>query len=175
MRRLSAYLADQQKRELDDRDLTSRSDLRKERKEAENAFAELAQSLCNCTDKQLKRLVLPETLTQVLLEARSIDSPSAKDRALRLVRRELRSGDAEAIVHQLAQLNQPKPKPAPKESEIWYNRLVTEGEPALNDFIEKHPDADRQQLRLLIRKANKGDAASRAKALQALSKLTTMR
>jgi ribosome-associated protein len=173
VRRLTDYLADQQKRDLDDRDLTSRSDLRKARKEAENAFAELAQSLCGCTDKQLRRLVLPEALTQVLLEARSIESPSAKDRALRLVRRELRSADTDALRRQLLSLNKPKPQPLPKESDTWCDRLFHEGEPALNEFIEKHPDADRQQLRQLLRKAQKADETSRAKALQALSKLLT--
>ncbi len=105
MRKLADYLADQEKRALDDRDLTSRSDLRKQRKQAESAFAELARALCECTEKQFKRLELPELLSQVVLEARSIESPSAKDRALRLVRRELRNSAAETVRRQLENLN----------------------------------------------------------------------
>ena len=111
MRKLTDYLADQHKRDLDDRDLTSRSDLKKARKQAENALSELARALCDCSDKQFRRLELPESLEQAVLEARGIVSPSAKDRALRLVRRELRNGDAEAVRRQLDNLNKPKRNP----------------------------------------------------------------
>ncbi len=169
MRRLAAYLADKDKRELDDRELTSRSDLKKERKEAENAFAELALALCVCSDKQFKRLELPEALRHVILEARSIESPPARDRALRLVRRELRNGDAEAARRQLESLNKPKPKIAPQILDVWLERLISQGEPALNEFIEEHPGADRQQLRGLLRNAQKPNPANQKRAVKALS------
>lgn len=169
MRRLAAFLADQEKRALDDRELTSRSDLRKDRKEAENAFAELALSLCDCSDRQFKRLELPEALRNVVLEARHIESPPARDRALRLVRRELRNGGAEAARRQLEDLNKPKLKTAPNLLEVWLDRFVTQGEPALNEFIKKHPGADRQQLRGLLRNAQKPNNASQKRAIKALS------
>jgi ribosome-associated protein len=169
VRRLAAFLADQEKRALDDRELTSRSDLRKERKEAENAFAELALALCDCSDKQFKRLELPEALRNVILEARSIESPPARERALRLVRRELRNGGDEAARRQLEALNKPKGTIAPKILDVWLERFVTQGEPALNEFIEEHPGADRQQLRGLLRNARKPDLANQKRALKALS------
>jgi ribosome-associated protein len=171
VRKLADYLADQHKRDQDDRDLTSRSDLRKVQKEAEMAYAELSQSLCDCSDKQLRRLELPELLRQVVLEARSIVSPSAKDRALRLVRRELRSGDAEAVRRQLDNLNKPNRSALPNNLETWLARLTSEGETALNEFIDAHARADRQQLRRLVRNVHKAKDANRTKALVALSKL----
>ncbi len=169
MRRLTAFLADQEKRALDDRELTSRSDLRKERKESENAFTELALALCDCSDRQFKKLELPEALTNVVLEARSIESPPARDRALRLVRRELRNGGSEAARRQLEALNKPKLKSEPKILEIWLERFVTRGELALNEFIDKHPGADRQQLRGLLRNAQKPNIANQKRAIKALS------
>jgi ribosome-associated protein len=169
VRRLAAFLADKQQRELDDRELTSRSDLRKERKEAENAFADLALALCGCSDKQFKRLDLPEALRHVVLEARSIESPPARDRALRLVRRELRNGGDEVARRQLEALNKPKGTIATKILDVWLERFVNQGELALNEFIEKHPGADRQQLRGLLRNAQKPNNASQKRALKALS------
>lgn len=169
MRRLTAFLADQEKRALDDRELTSRSDLRKERKETENAFAELALALCDCSDRQFKKLELSEALTQVVLGARNIESPPARDRALRLVRRELRNGDADSARRQLEALNKPKGKTEPKILDVWLERIVSQGESALNEFIEEHPGADRQQLRGLLRNAQKPNVANPKRALKALS------
>jgi ribosomal 50S subunit-associated protein YjgA (DUF615 family) len=108
VRNLAAYLADQQKRSLDDRDLTSRSDRRKAQKQTEAAFTDLARALCGCSERQLSRLDLPEPLLDSVLDARRIDSPAAKERALRVVRRELRNGDAGAVRRQLDSLGDPK-------------------------------------------------------------------
>jgi ribosome-associated protein len=168
VRSLSAYLADQQKRDRDDRSLTSRSDLRKARKDTESAFATLARALCDCSEKQFKRLELPEALRDLVLEARRIDSPAARDRALRLVRRELRDGDAAAVQQQLSALE--KPSRASRASEQWCNRLIDEREPALNEFVNQYPAADRQQLRLLVRNVAKASAEQRTKAVAALTR-----
>lgn len=169
MRDLSAYLADQRKRSADDRDLTSRSDKRKERKESEEGYATLARELCECSDKQLKQLELPELLRNSVLDARRIESPSAKDRALRLVRRELRSGDADAIRAQLDRFKNPREKPAPKPEVKWAERIVETGEPAFNEFLEQFPNADRQQLSQLLRNARKATGEAHTKAKKQLT------
>lgn len=168
MHKLSHYLEDQAKREQDDRDLTSRSDLRKERKQSEQAHADLARALCDCTKKQFERLVLADALFQVVTEARKIDSPSAKYRALRLVRRELRDGDADSVRQQLEALNGPKTPTAKGEPEQWMQRLVTEGDNALAAFVLAYPHADRQRLRQLLIRTRKANTATLAKANTAL-------
>jgi ribosome-associated protein len=158
--KLAHYLADLAKRELDDRDLTSRSDLRREQKQSERAYTDLASALCDCTKKQFERLVLDEELRRVVVEARRIESPAAKERALRLVRRELRSGDSEAIKRQLDALKQPGPTKAPEESERWVAKLLTEGDEALSAFVSAHPNADRRRLRQLVVQAKKAPGTS---------------
>lgn len=170
MHKLSHYLEDQAKRERDERDLTSRSDLRKERKQSEQAYAELARTLCDCTKRQFERLVLADALYQVVTLARKIDSPSAKDRALRLVRRELRDGDADSVRRQLEALNSPKKPAAEGEPEQWLKRLVTEGDNALASFVTAYPHTDRQHLRQLLIRARKASGASLVKANTALLK-----
>ena len=169
MRNLAAYLADQQKRALDDRELTSRSDVRKARKEAESSFTDLARALCDCTDKQFKRLQLPEGLSNCVLEARRINSPAARDRALRLVRRQLRDGDAEEVRRQLDSLANAKPVNASPKVQSWRDRLIEGGEPVLTEFVNLHPDVDRKRLRTLIRNVAKASDANRPKALAALA------
>jgi ribosome-associated protein len=166
--KLSHYLEDQAKREQDDRDLTSRSDLRKERKQSEQAHADLARALCDCTKKQFERLVLGDALHQVVTQARKIDSPSAKDRALRLVRRELRAGDADSVRQQLDALNGPKTPAAQGEPEQWLQRMVTEGDNALATFALAYPLADRQRLRQLLIRTRKANGATLLKANAAL-------
>lgn len=154
---------------MDDRDLTSRSDLSKVRKQEEAAFAELARALCDCSDKQFKRLQLPEGLVNCVLEARSIVSPAAKDRALRLVRRELRNSDAQAVRRQLDSLGRAK-RDSSNQATQWRDRLIDGGESALTELVHQHPDADRKQLRILVRNLKKATDANRPKALAALTR-----
>ena len=40
-----------------------------------------------------------------------------------------------------------------KQNERWRARFIEEGDPALQDFMEEYPDADRQQLRTFVRGA----------------------
>lgn len=39
--------------------------------------------------------------------------------------------------------------------ERWRERLIAEGDGALTDFLDEHPDTDRQQLRALVRAAKR--------------------
>jgi ribosome-associated protein len=102
VRNLTDVLAAQRKRDEDDRDLRSRSDARRERKQREAAWVDLGEALVNLSVRQLEQLALPEGLRDAVLEARRITSPAARMRALRLVRRELRDGD-EAVIAALTQ------------------------------------------------------------------------
>ena len=38
-------------------------------------------------------------------------------------------------------------------AEAWRERLLEDGDAALSELLESHPDADRQQLRQLVRSA----------------------
>ncbi len=114
VRSLTDILAEQRKRDEDDRDLRSRSDARRERKEREAAWVALAEALVSLSERRLEELALPEGLQDAVLEARAIRSPAARMRALRLVRRELRDCD-EAVTAPLAERLRPR-KPHVKSS-----------------------------------------------------------
>jgi ribosomal 50S subunit-associated protein YjgA (DUF615 family) len=110
VRSLTDILAAQRKCEEDDRDLRSRSDARRERKQREAAWAELGEALVKLSPRRLEQLALPEGLHEAVLEARAIKSPVARTRALRLVRRELRSCDEAVTVLLTEQLRPGNPR-----------------------------------------------------------------
>jgi len=97
VRKLTDILAEQAKAEADERELRSRTDAKLERKQNEAALEALARKLVVLSERQLARLELPEELGIAVAEARAVRSPVARNRALRVVRRELRARDAAAI------------------------------------------------------------------------------
>jgi ribosomal 50S subunit-associated protein YjgA (DUF615 family) len=104
-------MAEQAKAQEDDRDLRSRTDARLERKHSEASLAELARALVEVSDRQLAKLELPEALLDAVRETRAIRSAGARNRALRVVRKELRGGDAAAIQEQLAEVDPGRKRP----------------------------------------------------------------
>jgi ribosome-associated protein len=167
VRSLSDLLAQKAREDADDRDLFSRSDARRQRKNVEAEWAELALTLIELTPRQLGRLELPEAVLDAVVGARRIASPVARDRALRRVRRELRDGAGEAIRAELGRLFEPgRTHPA---RNVWPERLLGGGEEALTEFCERHPGADRQELRRLVRNARRAKTeGQRDQALKAL-------
>jgi ribosome-associated protein len=169
VRKLTDILAERARAEKDDRDLRSRSDARRERKQSEQALADLSKGLVEASQKQLGRLGLPESVLEVVLAARRIESPIARSRALRLVRKELRASDFVEIENRLRELREPPARAAPAALEQWQKRLIENGDTALDALVEAFPEADRQRLRTLVRNVNKAKEAERSKANRALT------
>ena len=170
VRKLADILTQQAKDALDDRSLHSRTDARRARKHAEAAGAKLALALVEVTDRQLAKLRLPQAVLDAVLQARAIGSPVARNRALRLVRRELRAEDTVAIQARVARLHQPERGGACPEAEVWRGRLVSGGEEALEAFVQAYPGTDRQRLRTLMRNLRKANQHQRPQAVNALTR-----
>ncbi len=156
-------------RDADDSDLSSRSDARRARLSSEAALIELGERLLSLNRRQLDSLQLPELLLEALQTARAIESPPARARAMKRVRRELRDGDEAGIRRQLAALADPRASVASAESQ-WLSRLQAEGSTALEEFLAAHPAADRQRLRSLLRNLERAAAAAQPKARAALQR-----
>jgi ribosomal 50S subunit-associated protein YjgA (DUF615 family) len=101
VRKLADVLAERARQAEDDRELRSRSDIRRERKAVEETLIQLAKDLIECTPRQLGKLVLPELVLEAVVEAQRMKSAAARGRAERLVRRHLRDEDTDAIRAQL--------------------------------------------------------------------------
>ena len=152
-------------------DLRSRTDLRRERKESEEALMRLAKALVDLPQRSLDRLALPESVLDVVVRARLVRDPAPRNRALRLVRIALRDGDSAAIAQALEEVHEPPRKSsASSDLERWRDRLLTGGETALTEYLTTFPDADRRQIRQLVRNVTKATEASRAAAMNSLTK-----
>jgi ribosome-associated protein len=150
-------------------DLTSRTDLRAERKRSEAAWMEFAKTLTTISERHLLRLELSEEVLRVVQDTRKISSAGAKSRALRLVRQELRGLDLGLLREKLEDLSHPSTRRATGPADDWRRRLLDGGEAELAAFLTEHERADRQQLRTLLRNARNASAASKTKALGALT------
>lgn len=163
MRSLQSIKAERAKAELDDRDTRSRSDARNERIAASDKLMALGEKLCALPEKQFKKLELSDAVRDVVADARLIDSPPARARQMKLVRKELRDGDADAIAQKLEALLHPPVRvaTAPRTDPVWdlYERLHGGGDPAIHDFCAEQPDLDAVQVRALFRAAAKQRAS----------------
>jgi ribosome-associated protein len=153
----------------EDEDLTSRTDVRNERKRSEAAWAEFAKTLTTISERLLLRMELPEPVLRVVQDTRRITSATAKARALRLVRQELRSQDLLQLRERLEDLSHPNARRASTPADEWRKRLMAGGEADLAAFVEEHPRGDRQRLRTLIRNARKASIAANNKAMGTLT------
>ena len=153
----------------EDEDLTSRTDLRAERKRSEAAWMEFAKTLTTISERHLLRLQLSEEVLRVVQDTRKITSPGARARALRLVRQELRGLDLGLLRERLEDLSHPNARRASTPADDWRRRLLDGGEAELAAFLEQCPRAERQQLRTLLRNARSAGPASLNKALGTLT------
>lgn len=155
----------------DPRDLRSRTDARRERREAEERLLELANELVDLADRLREKLELPESVEEAVLEARRIKSIPARNRAVRTVRIALRDSEPERIRSALDRLLDPsRGGTAPRLLEHWRERLLSGGEQEIAAFVEAYPAADRKQIRQLVRNVSRAPDAERAEGLRKLSR-----
>jgi ribosome-associated protein len=169
VRKLESYLADQQRIAQDDSDLTSRTDLRHDRLKAESHYMALAGRLCATSNKRLAKLELGEFLLELIGNVQRIDSPAARHRALRRVRKELRDVDMASIERKLDELDSPSSNVDNSREALWTKRLLDAGERALDDFVADYPSTDRGRLRTLIRNLSRTKEEERTKATKKLT------
>ena len=161
--------------EVEEEDFSSRTDARGARKRSEAAWAEFAKTLTTISERHLDRLELSEDLLRIIRDTRRIESPIAKNRALRLIRKEMRDLDLEELRQRLEDLSHPSTRQAqraakePTALESWRTRLLAGGEAELTEFMSEHSSADRQRLRTLLRNARKAGSGTDKKTLLSLN------
>lgn len=133
----------------------SRSQQRREALEV----LELARQLSALTPQQLGRLPVPGHLVPHIDETRRITSHVAHKRQLQYLAKQMRREDdetLEAIRDALDANGQAGRIEAAllHRAEAWRERLISDGDAALADFLDEYPQADRQHLRQLARNAH---------------------
>ncbi len=134
-----------------------------EKREAE-ALQKLGERLIKLPKKLLDLLPLPENLRDAIEHARHITRHGALKRQRQYVGRLMRNIDPEPVRTKLDELTSADRLSNARfhHNEHWRDRLIADGDAALNEFLAQYPQADSQHLRRLMRAAAGDAAAGRA-------------
>lgn len=145
----------------DDDDAPSRSQRRRDAL----AVFELAERLVALSDAQLGQLSLDEDLLDEVEKARRVTQQIARKRQIQYLAKMMRrrEGELPAIRAQLDHDRQLARRETAElhRLEAWRDRLIDDGDDALNELLVQFPDADRQHLRHLARQARSERQANR--------------
>lgn len=146
------------KREIPDweqEEFESRTDIKK----AAQAVTEMGETLAQYSPSQLKKFNLPDELLNAILLLQEMKNGPAIKRQKGFIGKYLRKDEAliADIKEQLFAMEQKAKQQTVHfhRLEKWRDRLVNEGDDALNEFMELYTHADRTQLRQWIRNAQK--------------------
>jgi ribosome-associated protein len=143
------------------------------RKQEMHALQDIGEQLVGLNKDRLAQINLPETLLDAVIEAKRLTGHEARRRQMQYLGKLMRSVDEEPIRAKLDEWNNVTRVQAAKfhSLERWRERLLTE-EQALSDLVVEYARADIQQIRTLIRNAQKEAAAGKPpKSSRALFKL----
>ena len=146
--------------EIDDEHYISKSQAKRNVEEMQK----LGGKLVKLSSKTLQKFNLDERLLDAILLAQTIHSNSAGRRQLQLIGKLMRHSDADAIrfqyesyQHQAVADNAHFHK-----LETWRDRLLIEGDSAVNELLKQYPELDRSRLRQLLRNAKKESEQNKA-------------
>lgn len=149
----SADTENDQNNESHDDVLISKS----QRKREATASQQLGKDILRLSQDAQNSIDLPENLVNALNDARKIRKNSALNRQLQYIGKLMRHIDVEPIREQYLKLTNHYDKDIKvlHNLEKWRDRLLTEGDKALEELLNEAPNADRQHLRQLIRQSAK--------------------
>lgn len=124
----------------------------------------LGEKLVSLTPAQLARVPVPEDLLPHIAEAKRITAHIAHKRQLAFLAKHMRREDDATLdaIRDALDVNSDTSRrevAAMHRVEDWRERLMKDGDKALGTLLDEYPQADRQQLRTLVRNAQ----AERAK------------
>lgn len=128
-----------------------------QRKRDARALFELGRELVGLNEATLSTMPLPEKLREAIEEARAINAHIARKRQLQFIGGLLRNIDAEPIRDALEQRRQEARQVAVRHHrvEAWRDRLLQEGDQAVQVLVKSHPFIETQSLRQLMRNAER--------------------
>lgn len=152
---------------IEDDDYISKSQLKRDA----NAITDLGVELTQLTDSQIKSVPMSDSLFNAIMEYKRIRKHSALKRQRLYIGKLIRQDDWETIQDHLNKIKEPllQNNARFKEMENWRDRMLSDGDKAVNAFIGEHHQADRQKLRQIVKSAikekEKGDAPAHARKL----------
>ena len=133
-------------------------------KEEMHQLQALGKQLTELNAAKLAEVPMDAVLSEALATMHRIKSREARRRQLQYIGKLMRKADVEAIE---AVLEKHKEQDHlhlrfDRMAEEWRERLLTQGKEAQSAFFDAYPGADHQQVRTLIREANKEIANKKA-------------
>jgi len=119
------------------------------------ALQDIGKILVELPEPQLARIPLDERLADAVYACRVLKSREGIRRQLQYIGKIMRNTDIQPIMEALdkVQTMGQMSKARFHQVERWRDQLIAEGDKALEIFLTKYPQADSQQMRQLIRKA----------------------
>lgn len=117
----------------------------------------LVLQLIDLSENEQLELKLTDQIITSLKQARGMKADNARKRLLKHITKLLSKEDVELVKDYFAQQNaqQQKLNHAFHQLEKLRDRMIEEGDSVLQDFLNEHATADRQQLRQALRNAQK--------------------
>ncbi|MDA8944395.1 DUF615 domain-containing protein [Porticoccaceae bacterium] len=139
-------------------DLPSRSQLKRDSQELRDMGAQLVQM----PNAHLNKIAMDNTLLAAIKEARRLKSNDARRRQIQYIGKLMRNMDLTEIRHSVEKLNHQSQTFRQHFAilEQWRDRLIDEGNDAIEEFLTAFPNADRQQIRNLSRQAGREKTGS---------------
>ncbi|PTQ89433.1 ribosome biogenesis factor YjgA [Agitococcus lubricus] len=121
-----------------------------EQKRAMERLQAIGEQLAELPAGQLKKLPISEELRDALLFLPTLKSNEAKRRHKQLIGKLMRHEDEDALLQALNQRKQPNLE---RQLSLWVDRLISQGESALQEALRQFPAAERHPLRQALRAA----------------------
>ena len=128
-----------------------------QRKRDATAAQKLGKDILSLSQDAQNSIDLPDSLVKGLNDARKIKKNSALNRQLQYIGKLMRNIDVEPIREQYLKLTNHYDKDIKvlHRLENWRDRLLSEGDKALEELLNEVPNVDRQHLRQLVRQSAK--------------------
>ncbi len=125
-----------------------------------HALQQLGEDLLQVPEADWRQLQLPEALITALREAAGINARGARKRQLQFIGKLMRGIDPAPVQQYFAERRQAARQQVQRQhtAERWRERILREGDEAIEAWLAEHPDGDRQHLRQLARQAKKEQA-----------------
>jgi len=149
--------------EIDEIESISKSQLKRD----SHALQDLGKRLAAMPADQLARIPLDEQLTEAIALARRIQNKrSALKRHYQFIGKLLRARDTDPITTALSEIDLESQQSIQlhHRAERWRDRIIDQGNPAIDALIDEIKNADRQKLRQLWR--NHANANTDSKRIQ---------
>ena len=144
----------------DDYDPWEQAPSKSQLKRDAHTLQQLGIDLLDIPESDWLILQLPEELVAALKAAKRMPSRSAHKRQRQFIGKLMRDIDPEPIQQYFEQrrLDARRQARIQHQLEDWRDRMIADGDTAIDAYLADHPSADRQHLRQLVRQAIKEQA-----------------